>query len=198
MICIRLLSSLKRWMQEPCSQSQNNEGVHSWPPGCYTEIHLVFFRFLIVQMVPALVYLHIADNTKLEGGGSWGGCGLGQYAAFRGLIMARGRLGETSEEASADRSPLDLITDIKHHCRNCFHADCNTQNIATLNSPSFWIYWILRGELERSEIRATKEWRQKRHIKKKDVATVWARHRPSGALCQCFRFAEVTHNTDCQ
>lgn len=74
MICISLLSSLKRWMQEPCSQSQTNEGVHSWPPGCYAEIHLIFFRFLIVQTVPALVYLHVLSLLIKP---SWGEEGAG-------------------------------------------------------------------------------------------------------------------------
>lgn len=46
-------------MQEPCSQSQTKEGVHSWPLGCYAEIYLIFFRFLIVQMVPTLVHLNM-------------------------------------------------------------------------------------------------------------------------------------------
>lgn len=128
-----------------------------------------FSRPRLYKLFSALVYLHMLSfQIKPSQGGP------GRYAAFGGLIMPRGRLGEAFGDASADGTLLDLYglrvcrPAAKRHRQNCFLVDWQHSKRPPLPPPSFYIDWTVCGELEKirrergEEIRETKGRRRKR------------------------------------
>lgn len=62
-------------MDTSASQSQMNEGPHSWTPGTRAEIYQLSFWRLLVQIVPCVdLSIHAVFSDKAKPGGGW--CGV--------------------------------------------------------------------------------------------------------------------------